>query len=256
MGVLSAIAKFVLDKDNQRIILLVLFAFAVIAAVQYRDSYKEQKAETQRQINNIEALQDSVTTYRNEAGELTSQKLALQTDKEQLQTLNERLAEEVEKEKGNVEQLTQIITRLRRDSVGVDTTIIVQIDPDTWKLDWDKEESGDGWYQYIEGYTQFTIDTTGTPYNANTVLVEQVLDMEITTGITEEDGQRRIFVRSSYPYLEFTDINGAILGPVEPKDNKRSRWGIGFSGGYGYSLGSSTFSPYIGIGVNYNLFEF
>jgi len=219
----------------------------------YRDKYKEQQAETQRQINNIEALQDSVTTYRNRAGELTSQKSALQTDKEQLRTLNEDLADELDKERGNVEYLSNIITRLRRDSVGVDTTIITMVDPDTYKLDWSFEDSGDGWYQSLKGYTQIQTDTTGVPYNPNTTISEQILDMKLTTGITEEDGKRKIFVRSNYPYLNFTDIDGAILGPVRTEDTSPDRWGLGFHGGYGYSFGNSNFTPYIGVGINYNL---
>lgn len=256
-GIFRTILEFILDKDNQRFILLILFAITLIGAIQYRDSYKDQVQETQKQINNIEALNDSVTTYRNLAGELTSEKSALQTDREQLRSLNEDLADELDKEKGNVEYLSNVITRLRRDSVGVDTTIIVEVDPDTWKLSWEREESGEGWYQNIEGYTEFRIDTSGTPQNPNTVLVEQTLDMKITTGITEEDGKRKIFIRSNYPYLNFTDIDGAILGPVQSStETKSSRWGIGISGGYGYSLGSDNFNPYIGIGINYDIIQF
>jgi len=255
-SIFKSILEFILDKDNQRFILLILLAVVLIGAMTYRDKFKAQEAETERQINNIEALKDSVTTYRNEAGELTSQKLALQTDKEQLRTLNEELADEIDKEKGNVEYLSNVITRLRRDSVGVDTTIITMIDSDTYKLDWSFEEGGTDWYQSLKGYTQVKTDTAGVPYDPNTVISEQILDIKITTGITEDNGQRRIFVRSNYPYLNFTDIDGAILGPVETaKDERGSRWGIGLHGGYGYSLNGQQFSPVISVGLNYNIFE-
>ena len=55
----------------------------------------------------------------------------------------------------------------------------------------------------------------------------------------------------------FTDINGAIIedSPLRPEE-RPNRWGIGLSGGYGYSLGNQSFAPYIGIGIQYNLIEF
>lgn len=37
---------------------------------------------------------------------------------------------------------------------------------------------------------------------------------------------------------------------------KTKHWGIGFTGGYGYDFTSKTAAPFIGVGLNYNIFSF
>ena len=40
------------------------------------------------------------------------------------------------------------------------------------------------------------------------------------------------------------------------KKARTKRWGIGFTGGYGYDFNSKTAAPYVGVGVSYNIITF
>ncbi len=40
------------------------------------------------------------------------------------------------------------------------------------------------------------------------------------------------------------------------KKARAKRWGIGFTGGYGYDFNSKTAAPYVGVGVSYNIITF
>ncbi len=49
------------------------------------------------------------------------------------------------------------------------------------------------------------------------------------------------------------EITNTITKTITIK-KKRSRWNIGFQGGYGYGIKSKEFEPYVGIGFTYSLF--
>lgn len=51
-----------------------------------------------------------------------------------------------------------------------------------------------------------------------------------------------------YPKTVYNTITNTITIKEKPK-----RWGIGVQGGYGYGIGG--FTPYIGVGVHYNIFS-
>lgn len=256
-SIFKSITKFLLDKDNQRFILLVLFALAVVAAVQYRDSYKDQIQETERQVNNIEALQDSVREYRTENGKIGSERRAFQTTAEQLKQLSDSLSQALEEERGNVKVITQTEFVTVRDTVYLESTVSM-LDPSTYKLSFNLNESyGGSNFRDLEGYTSFKWDTTSTqPYDGETVITKDQIGMDLITGVREEEGNYSIFIRTNYPNVQFGNIEGALIDLEQYTESDKSRWGVGISSGYGYSLGNSTFSPYIGIGVNYNLIEF
>lgn len=260
---IGSIVKFV--TNNVKLILVALLVASSVTAFAYIDKYKDQLYETQKQINNIEALNDSVRTYRNNADELTSTKLALQTDKEQLKTLNSNLSEELEKEKGDVESLTQLVTELQGDTGDATTsegevvggaTVMADVSLQRYKFTWEKSSSGEKWSKVLEGYFVVEADSSYKPKIIENKITKDMLDMEIITGIKDDDGQKSIFVRSIYPNLTFTDINGAILDDIGREERTPSRWGIGPVVGYGYGVSESKFGFYLGIGVQYSFIRF
>lgn len=245
----TKILGFILDKDNHRFLLLAGLVVAIFIGVQQCNKKQEYKQDVTKQKNNIAALQDTVGYYENKAGELTADKLALQTDKKQLKTLNKNLYDELEKERDHVEQLTQINTELVADSSEVDTTSTNQLDDNHWRFDWNLSRSGEQWRRVLTGYTEFYIDSSGVPFNPNTMITRDLLRMQLITGILDDDGQKRIFVRSTYPNLKVTDIQGAIIRE-SPINKSPSRFGLGLTLGGGYT--PQGFQPYVGLGINYN----
>jgi len=256
MGIIKKVIEFILDKDNQRFLFFAGLVLALIFSFTQCEKKKEALAEVAKQENNILALSDSVRYYKDETGEVTARKLALEMDVEQLEDTNSELLTELRKEKDEVSFLSTVNAQLR-DSLGrVDTTSVMEIEEGEWRFDWSLTKSGERWSSQYSGFTEFTIDTTGTPYNPNTVLSEHSIDMEITTGVTtNERGQKEIFVRTTYPNLTFTDINGVLLedSPLREEERRR-RWSLGPYIGYGMNT-NGEFHPSVGLSLNYNLFQ-
>lgn len=250
----TKVISFLFDAKNQRFLLLAGLVIALFLGFQQCEAKKEYKAEVQKQKNNIEALNDSVRYYENEAGELTAQKRALETDKEQLKTLNENLHEELEKERDRVKYLSEINAELKADSTKADTTSTSEIGNEHWRFDWNLTRSGQDWKRVLAGYTEFNIDSTGTPYNPNTEILKDLIRLKFITGITESDGTKEIFVRSSYPNLKVRDIEGAIIDEEFREESEPSRFGIGLGLGYGYT--PDGFQPTVSLNLNYNLITF
>lgn len=250
----SKVITFLFDAKNQRFLLLVGLVLTIFFGFQQCEAKKEYKAEVQKQKNNIEALNDSVRYYRNEAGELTARKRALETDKEQLKTLNEDLHEELKKEQDRVEYLSEINAELKTDSTRADTTNTVQVGNEHWRFDWNLTRTGQDWRRVLTGYTEFNIDSTGTPYNPNTEILKDLIRLKFITGIKKSNGYKEIFLRSTYPNLEIKDIEGAIIRDEFREQSNPSRFGIGLSVGSGYT--PDGFQPFVGATLNYNLIQF
>jgi hypothetical protein len=74
-----------------------------------------------------------------------------------------------------------------------------------------------------------------------------------------EDDRYRAEVSGYMPSLDRMDIyqqtqivEKEVVRNIEVK--KRTRWGIGITAGYGVTIGREpTFSPYVGVGINYNI---
>jgi len=74
----------------------------------------------------------------------------------------------------------------------------------------------------------------------------------------EEEGRLRLWVSGYDPRLDRYELDAETVTITNTVTEKRSRWGIGISGGYGVTLVGKTvqLSPYIGIGINYTFLSF
>ena len=88
--------------------------------------------------------------------------------------------------------------------------------------------------------------------NISTAMSKIDIKTPLTVGITED---YQIFVKTSNPYVQITDINGAILDASKfaPK-KKRFGWGVQAGVGAQYGLFSQKFDvgPYVGVGFEIN----
>lgn len=97
-------------------------------------------------------------------------------------------------------------------------------------------------YRELEGNVTLNDDTLGLNITKDNVNVDCALVV---------DKDNRIYVTSSNPYVHFNSIEGFTL----PKP-KQKRFGVGVQVGYGYDIQKNSLSPYVGVGVSYNLFNF
>lgn len=251
MLIISHFFKYILDKDNQRFTFFLLFILMIGGFGWMYSKYAAQKIETQKQLNNIEALLDTVRVYEDETGKVGAEKLSLQTSLNQLKTLNQTLYNELQKEKGNVKVVTKTEYVVKTDTLVLDSS--VDFTEDTYKLSFKNETTNPGGYRILSGYTSFKWDQENNmPFSGTTTITDDVLSMKLVTGVREEDGKLTIFIKTDYPGVKFSNIEGAVLdNSMLNTDSKASRFTLGIQAGYG--LTSSGFSPYIGAGVTYKL---
>lgn len=108
---------------------------------------------------------------------------------------------------------------------------------------------------FVDRYLLRT-DTVKLAVHDTTLRVDSVLvDVPIERRIYEEDSLYRAVVSGYRPSLDSllvyrttTEITKFVPVPV------KKRWGVGIQAGYGFSR--QGISPYVGVGVSYNLINF
>lgn len=108
---------------------------------------------------------------------------------------------------------------------------------------------------FVDRYLVRT-DTVKLAVHDTTLRVDSVLvDVPIERRIYEEDSLYRAVVSGYRPSLDSllvyrttTEITKFVPVPV------KKRWGVGIQAGYGF--GRQGISPYVGVGISYNLINF
>lgn len=246
--------KFILNPNNQRLILSIICIILIMTIGALSRVVDDEKKETQRQIANIESLQDSVREYRTQNGKLGFEKLSLQTDLNQLKELNKDLYDELEEERGNV----KIVTQTEYVVVAETVWVYNQIDflDGVYQLTFSSESRNDGGYRKLGGYSTFRWDNdSNMPYDSKTIITDDVLSMKLSTGIREEEGKMTIFVKTDYPNVRFSSIEGAVLdSDFLNSEQKINKFGLGLH--FGYGMSDIGLTPYLGVGLNYNIIQF
>jgi hypothetical protein len=200
-------------KNKYKIIAVIV---AVLVAAFFYMGWQINSLKTQLAIakNNVAALKDTVRVVKTKNGELETVKLALMADKKSLKDLSDSLYKEVKNEKGSVKYITKagatikLHVTIEVPSISTDSTI-------QWA--YDREDSGGS--RHLAGIST----------RATTKITRDELSLTLITGLKERDDKKmEIFIRTKYPGVTFTDIEGAIIDPtkaiVKPPDK---RFGFG-----------------------------
>ena len=143
--------------------------------------------------------------------------------------------------------ISQIETNIKVENIEVvkDSIIYVNNNPNDITANF---SYNDEWIK-LEGYSRFTI---GNEINYNTIIKNININVPLNVGITDD---YQIFAKSPNPYINFTDINGAVIEKSKfyPK-KKRFNWGLqgGFGMMYDFINKNISAGPYVGVGVEYN----
>lgn len=220
-------------KDYMKIIntILLIIIILLIGLGSYY-FYQSQKKESIRFQNNLLALQDSIKKTQNLVGEEMYEKLAFDTDIEELRLLNKTLYDEVKKLKGNVELISKMgITVSSSDTLySKDSIIVIKESTDTIGQTLSRWDFSDSTWT-ISGGTIFNWkDSISQSYISN-----RTIKLDLITGIQEIDGQKKIFVRSDNPDIVVNSLSGAVL----KKDKKKF-------------IDQFYLGPSISLGVDYN----
>lgn len=276
------IINFISNPKKRKLIIFVILGLSILINFVTCDRLDSLKTQLSVSQHNNKALRDSVQTVKNKVGGLQQEKISYITTIDELENFNKQLKEEVDKQKGRVlyisnmnaslkntnNELSNENNELKEENKTLKDSLSKfknEEGEDVFKLDWDfsKQYSGEN-FRIVKGYTSFKIDsTTYTPISMGSRLETFNFGFDITTGLREEDDMLKIFVKSNYPDLEFTNIQGSLIDPhksdVIQSLMHEDRWtfGVQMGAGFGYFKGGQMRpTVYIGFGGQYKLFGF
>ena len=188
--------------------------------------------------NNITALTDSISYYKDKNGQLVAEKTLLAGDMNTLKLANEDLYKQIEDMKlHNPQQV-----------VYVETEIINEVHDTTWIIEnndsiINKYFDFSNQWRTLNGYVQLKDKDLNLSIQEDKVLVNYVLAIK----------DNKAYITSDNPYVQYNEIQGLTI----PKTHKNFSIGIGPSISYGWWPGMTKPSIFFGIslGVYYNLFN-
>lgn len=180
------------------------------------------------------AVRDShITTINNLENQLN---ITTKEAKELQRKLNSKIA-----------YISELESQVRVDSIVTVRDSIIYVD-NTAKKMIASFHYDDKWMSF-NGENEFTF---GENYECNTTLHNFTMRTPLVVGLTND---YQIFVKSANPYVQFTDIEGAVIDKqaLRPR-KKRFSWGLQFGVGAMYDVWHKQVAvgPYGGLGVEIN----
>lgn len=221
---------------------IIPYLFAILFLILFINQCNETRSIIQENENTSEFLNDTISYYTNEVGQVVASRTALQGEKNALETL-------LSKQIDSTGQLKRLVKKFRKvDAAGNITqstlidTIAIPFEvpvPCKFHRDWEKNTE----YYSIKG----TSDQNGISLN----------EIKIPNTLSFAIGKKKKGWFSSEYVIEAVNSNPLVntlgLDSYSIKVPKK-RFGVSLFAGYGIS--SDGLSPIVGIGLGYNLLEF
>jgi len=258
---------------NSRVFVIILVVVLILIGAGQCKRIVDLNRDIDHHEQNQAALTDSLKFERQKNGELlVSIDGYIATEKE-LKSLNKKLWDEVQGQKGKVLVLTNTIVQMRQDSVDlakkVDSLKVVigklTQNGDLYTAPWSIARGYGGQnYFKVAGATVVQVlnkDPIEMRHDT-TYLTEFVNSIDVTYGHKIEDKKLRVFIQSDYPGFTVKSMEGVLLDPsdwpniVQPE---KRHWFTGFGIGPNISMGwdflNSQPSLIVGVGVHYNIYQ-
>lgn len=208
-------------------------------------------------LSNLQALKDTVKIEKDKSGQIEFSKQALIAENGGLKDLNKSLDDQVKKEKGKVIYIETGTGKINSDTTKQIIGSIKEVNDTTYEIsdsltiNYDSNN-----YKKLLVVTTINIDKNRNVKILKTKINKDNTGFNIITGLQEENDKLRIFLRSDYPDLQFTKIDGSLIDPKKSDVIKsffpKKNWGLGIQGGVGITSQAKT-GIYIGVGIQYNL---
>ena len=254
-------------KNNYQLVISFILLALILSMCQRNRTLKDN---LKTKENNIEVLNDSVTTVHLKNGDLESSILGYKADYKELKYFNAVLANQVKKEKGKVITLNNIVFSLKQDREDlkkfIDSlkTIInqpIQLNDSSWVINWDLNYfyNKDNYDKY-SGSTYVTIE--GSPIilkslilkHNYTELTNRDSKISLTWGQKYEDKKIHVFARTSHPAFKTQLLEGTYVD-YPKKKHFFTGFGIGPNFTLGYDFLHNQPAIIIGIGIQYNVYQ-
>lgn len=226
-----------MTRENIKTIAIVVLA---IMAMLFAGLYGMKKHDLNVSNHNIEALTDTITTYKMRNGELMEAKKSLILDLDELQRYTSIKESEVKEIQRKLDKKVEYIAKLESgvtiENVQVRVDSVIVKDTSTYQCHFSDSTQ----YYAVAGFTEVDTRTD----TARAVINEISVPTNLTVGLTKDDWT--IFVKSDNPYMHITSIEGAKLEKRDYQKKPRFVISIGVNGGVQYDFIQRQF----GVGVN------
>lgn len=210
---------------------------------------------------NITALTDSLKIEKNKLGEVVKSKSLLIMDINDLKNTNSDLNNEINKlsskDKRNLVEINKLkitidmlVDSLERLQPGP----IVVVNDSTKSYPFSKINK----FRELKWDVDVTNKKDGTEIVTSTIKADKIY-ADLVINKTKEKNNLVLSVSSSNPYVNVTNIDGSVIDLNAYNSYQKPKlFGIGLHVGYGLSTNNGVvfLSPYIGVGLSYNLIRF
>jgi len=255
---METIKKILSSKNN---VIFILLAICVALLVFNIQSCQNRKNKELLYKQNTEAQKNEITVKENKIGELQSSIVAFNLSAEDLKKINDSLYREVKNNELKGEKVKIIIkTELvyaNKDTLVLDNKLKI-LPNNQYGLQWNYvSEDSD---RQISGDSYFGINVADSLINVipgKTKITTDIIKLSLVVGVKKNNKTKydEIFVTPKNSNVSISSLEGAI---IDGKANKKSKYSVGVSLGYGISVYNNQLilSPYLGIGVSKNIINF
>ncbi len=234
-----------------------VIAIAILAFLLLKQCNKVQdlKLENKVGVQNIIALNDSIRIVKNKWDEEITLKNAYITSEKDLKNINQNLSNKIKSLEGEILYASNIISSIKTDTIFIENEVIRYPDG-TNQLSWAyNKDYGNGNSRFLDGNSRFSIDLSDSAFSIldkGTSITRDITNLSILTGLTELDESYQIFVKTDYPGITFSNIEGAILDKKRFLKQTQPNWIFGPSIyiGVGADPKNGTAGPQIGLGIS------
>lgn len=269
MKILNIIYKITNNKFfSYGIIMLVIIFY-----IQTCNKNSSLKNDIALQNYNISVLHDSIKNEVTKSGNHIASVSGYLATKKKLEEYNTELLKQVNKQKGTVISLNNIIFQLKLDTAQLRQYIRqleaappTKVNDSIWNVSWGFEYVYDTINNTRDNYDKFygstQIKLKGNQKILKNIKVDHIEShltsresiMKLTWGQKYEDGKLKIFAETNHPAFKAQLLEGVYLDPPS-----QSNWFTGFSVGPNISMGYNlaTFQPafIVGVGIQYNIYQ-
>ena len=224
-------------------VLTVLLILVIIFSVNRVLKVNEISNSNEQLYKSVNALNDTIVVKNNKIGEALYEKTTLNLDLNTIKSANSGLKTDIEnlsrKDRKNLDRINELSVTISQLRDSLKQGKVTQINDSTYAYIYKDSTE----FKNYESELYFT--SKSRPYNFDYRIINDEVYFKIV--LFEKDGY--VMAKSDNPLVTFNSINSYKI-PVKPF--KQKRFGLGFS--TGLTMNSSFgVSPYIGIGLNYNL---
>jgi len=265
--ILKSIWKFINSKIFGYILIL---AFAVLFLGTCNKN-NDLKNESSKKDQNISALIDSVQTIHLKNGVLEVSINGFLATSKELKEFNLNLSNQLKKERGKVITYSNIIFELNQnytdlqktfDSLKAEFNKPIQTNDSTWNVTWTLPFMYDSLnYDIFEGTTvvgvrasEIDLKSISLVHNW-TFMNNRNSSMSMTWGQKYENGKLKVFARTLHPAFSAKLLEGTYVDYPKEK-HWFSGFGIGPTFNIGYDFLHNQPAVVVGIGINYNIYQF